>query len=529
MAQFLLFAGVVTVICILMNRIAEKIPVPSLIFFLLLGMCFGVDGIFHIPFDDYSLSETICSTCLVFIMFYGGFGTNLKTARPVAVPSFLLSSLGVILTAGLVGGFVHFVFGLEWLESLLIGSVISSTDAASVFNVLRSRKLALKNHTDSLLELESGSNDPVSYMLTILLLSMISGREISIPLTLFLQLTLGIAGGLLIGWIAVRCMTRYSFLSSPGRTIFLFAIALIAYALPSVLGGNGYLGVYFCGILMGNHYLPEKRAMVHFFDVLTEICQMAIFFLLGLLVTPSQLPDVFIPALSIMVFLTFIGRPAAVFCILAPFRASLAQMSLVSFAGLRGVASIVFSIYVVLEGVSLQYDIFNLVFVIVLLSLAFQGTLLPWASEKLKMTDPNADILKTFNDYQAESDVSFIKLHVTDSHPYSEKKLKDLPLPGELLVVLLLREQKTILPSGDTILRPGDLLVMAAPEFEDRRNLTLYETSISKNHKLKGKYLKELPKNKSYLIVMIKRGESTIIPNGDTQILAGDILVSARL
>ena len=230
-----------------------------------------------------------------------------------------------------------------------------------------------------------------------------------------------------------------------------------------------------------------------------------------------------------MVFLTFIGRPAAVFCILAPFRASLAQMSLVSFAGLRGVASIVFSIYVVLKGVSLQYDIFNLVFVIVLLSLAFQGTLLPWASEKLKMTDPNADILKTFNDYQAESDVSFIKLHVTDSHPYSEKKLKDLPLPGELLVVLLLREQKTILPSGDTILRPGDLLVMAAPEFEDRRNLTLYETSISKNHKLKGKYLKELPKNKSYLIVMIKRGESTIIPNGDTQILAGDVLVSARL
>src|SRR5699024_5617628 len=215
------------------------------------------------------------------------------------------------------------------------------------------RKLALKNHTDSLLELESGSNDPVSYMLTILLLSMISGREISIPLTLFLQLALGIAGGLLIGWIAVQCMTRYSFLSSPGRTIFLFAIALIAYALPSVLGGNGYLGVYFCGILMGNHYLPEKRSMVHFFDVLTEICQMAIFFLLGLLVTPSQLPDVFLPALSIMVFLTFLGRPAAVFCILAPFRASLAQMSLVSFAGLRGVASIVFSICVVLEGVSL--------------------------------------------------------------------------------------------------------------------------------------------------------------------------------
>lgn len=528
MTHFLLFSGVVIIICLFMNRFTDKIPVPSLIFFLLLGMCFGVDGLLHIPFDDYSLSETICSTCLVFIMFYGGFGTNLKAARPVAVPAFLLSTLGVVLTAAFVGLFVHTVFRLGWVESFLIGSVISSTDAASVFNVLRSKKLALKNHTDSMLELESGSNDPVSYMLTILLVAVMVGRDISVPMTLLLQLSLGIAGGILIGWLAAYCLNNYSGLTSPGRTIFLFSTALIAYALPSVLGGNGYLSVYFCGIFLGNHYLPEKRAMVHFFDVLTEVSQMAIFFLLGLLVTPSHLPEVFLPALSITVFLTFLARPLSVSAVLLPFRVSKGQIGLVSFAGLRGVASIVFSIYVVLEGISLTYNLFNLVFVIVLLSLSFQGTLLPWVARKLNMIDPSTDVLKTFNDYQEDSDVAFVKVHITKNHPFADKHLKDLTLPGELLAVILLRKEKTLLPSGDTLLQEGDLLVLAAPEFTDRRNLTLHESVVSKNHRLNGKLLKDLPKDNHFLIIMIKRGDSTIIPKGDTRIQAEDVLVFAR-
>ncbi|HJC63805.1 MAG TPA: potassium/proton antiporter [Candidatus Blautia merdavium] len=528
MTHFLLFSGIVIILCLFMNRFTDKIPVPSLIFFLLLGMCFGVDGLLRIPFDDYSLSETICSTCLVFIMFYGGFGTNLKAARPVAAPAFLLSTIGVVLTAALVGVFVHGVFGLDWLPSFLIGSVISSTDAASVFSVLRSQKLALKNHTDSMLELESGSNDPVSYMLTILLVAVMTGRDVSVPMTLFLQLALGIAGGILIGWLAEFFLNHYSGLSSPGRTIFLFSTALIAYALPAVLGGNGYLSVYFCGIFLGNHYLPEKRAMVHFFDVLTEVSQMAIFFLLGLLVTPSNLPQVFLPALMITLVLTFAARPLSVAAVLLPFRVSLRQIGLVSFAGLRGVASIVFSIYVVLEGVSVSYNLFNLVFVIVLLSLSFQGTLLPLVSRKLDMIDPNTDVLKTFNDYQEESDVAFVKVHISRDHPYTGKQLKNLTLPKELLAVLLLRREQTLLPSGDTLLQEGDLLVLAAPEFTDRSNLTLHESVVSKNHRLNGKLLKDLPKDNHFLIIMIKRGDSTIIPNGNTRIQAEDVLVFAR-
>lgn len=528
MTHFLLFTGIIIVICLLMNRFTERIPVPSLIFFLILGMCFGVDGIFRISFNDYGLSENICSTCLVFVMFYGGFGTNLTAAKPVAPRAFLLSTFGVVLTTGLVGGFVHVLFRLEIAESLLIGAVISSTDAASVFNVLRSQNLALKNHTDSLLELESGSNDPISYMLTVILSGVIMGKDISVPQILFLQLALGIAGGLCIGWLAMTFLSRYSNLSSPGRTIFLFAVALIAYALPSVFGGNGYLSVYFCGILLGNHYIPEKRTLVHFFDVLTEIAQMAVFFLLGLLVTPSELPAVFLPALAIMVFLTFVGRPLSVLAILAPFRSSRAQIELVSFAGLRGVASIVFSIYVVLEGVSMHYNLFNLVFVIVLLSLSFQGTLLPFAARMLKMLDPNMNVLKTFTDYQEDPDVSFVKVHLAEGHHFIGKSLKELALPSDFLAVLLFRGEESVLPSGDTLLEQGDLLVFAAPEFTDRENFTLRESLVTKNHKWNGKYLRELPRDDHFLIVMIKRKEQTIIPNGDTQILSDDVLVTAR-
>lgn len=528
MTHYLLFTGMVLAICLFMKRFSEKIPVPSLIIFLMLGMLFGIDGIIRISFDNYELSEYICSSCLVFIMFYGGFGTNLRTAKPVASRAFLLSSFGVLMTTGFVGLFVHILFDVHWIESFLIGAVISSTDAASVFNVLRSENLALKYHTDSLLELESGSNDPVSYMLTILLCAIMTGKNISIPSILFLQISIGIAGGLFLGWTASVIMAKYTAFSSAGRTIFLFSIALISYALPTILGGNGYLSVYFSGIVLGNHYLPEKRSLVHFFDVLTEIAQMIIFFLLGLLVTPSQLPQVFLPAFLITLFLTFIGRPLSVFMILAPFKASLAQIGIVSFAGLRGVASIVFALYIVLADVPLTFNIFNLVFVIVLLSLSFQGTLLPFVAKKLNMIDTNTNIFKTFNDYQEDSDVAFIKVHLTDTHPFTGKAIKDLSLPGELLAVLLLREQSTILPSGNTLLCAGDLVVFAAPEFTDRSNLTLQESIVSKTHKWNGKLIKDIPKDKHFLIIMIKREKQTIIPNGDTKLLTNDVIVFAR-
>ena len=420
------------------------------------------------------------------------------------------------------------MLGLSWMESFLIGAVLSSTDAASVFNILRSQKMALKDHTDSLLELESGSNDPMSYLLTVVMVSLVTGQQVSVPVLFLQQMIFGVLGGLLIGWVSVLLLNRFDFSMEQGKTIFVFAAAIIAYALPNAVGGNGYLSVYLCGILMGNRYFPGKRELVHFFDAVTGISQMMIFFLLGLLVTPVELPQVLLPAILIMVFMTVIGRPLAVSAILLPLRSSLRQIGIVSWAGLRGVASIVFAIYVILHQVNMTFNIFNLVFCVVLFSLGLQGTLLPWVAGKLGMIDQCADIQKTFNDYQEDSNISFVKIHVDEGSGMAHKKLSKLSLPTGFLIVVIIRGEENIIPNGETEVLPGDLLVAAAREFENRRNLYLYEISIDKGHKWSGKKLKELDTGKGLLVVLVKRHDETIIPDGNTEICLDDTLVLAR-
>lgn len=528
MNHVLLLVGAVIFICVLMNRWVEKLPIPSLLVFIALGICFGENGLLHIQFDDYAAVNTICSVSLIFIMFYGGFGTNLTAARPVAAQSVVLSTLGVACTAGGVALFAHLALKLPWAESLLVGSVISSTDAASVFNILRTKKLALKEHTDSLLELESGSNDPISYMLTSVAVGVLTGQDIFVPLLLLQQIALGVAGGLLLGRLAAWLLGRGAFQSEQNQTIFVFAMAILSYALPSVLGGNGYLSVYLCGIWLGRYNLPQKHNLVPFFDVITHISQMLIFFLLGLLVTPVELPSVLLPALAITFFLTFIARPVMVGLLLLPFRPSLGQVGVVSWAGLRGVASIVFAIMAVLGGASTHYHLFNLVFCIVLLSISIQGTLLPWVSARLSMIDHAGDVGKTFNDYQEESSIDFIKIHLDQSHPWVGQTLKNLLLPSDLLVVMIARADQTIVPRGDTLLLPGDLLVAAARQFEAREQLSLQEIMVDRGHRWQKKQVRDLNLPSHVLIILIKRGTGTVIPSGDTVILPGDLLVIAQ-
>ena len=528
MNEALLLMGCVILLCTLMGRYLDRLAVPSLLIFIALGMCFGENGLLRIPFDDYDAANVICSASLIFIMFYGGFGTNLNAARPVVVQSVVLSTLGVAGTAGAVATFAHLALGLPWVESFLIGSVISSTDAASVFNILRSKKLALKYHTDSLLEIESGSNDPISYMLTTVAVGIMGGQDVFIPLLLVQQIAIGALGGLLLGKLAIWSLRRGMFPSEQSQTIFVFAVVILSYALPTVLGGNGYLSSYLCGIYMGSTKLPQKRNLVHFFDVVTDVAQVLIFFLLGLLVTPVELPSVLLPALAIMVFLTFLARPAVVSVLMLPFRPSPAQVGVVSWAGLRGVASIVFAIMAVLQGAETRYNLFNLVFCIVLLSISLQGSLLPRVSAKLHMIDHTADVSKTFNDYQEESDIDFIKIHLDKNHPWNGKTLKELPLPSDLLVVMIARREETIVPNGSTVLLPGDLLVLAARAFEDRENLFLQEIVVEKGHKWVGRSLRQIPTRSDTLIVMIKRGNETIIPGGSTILQAGDTLVIAQ-
>lgn len=556
----LMLVGLVIALCIFINRITDKLKVPSLLLFIGLGMVFGV--IFRVAglgnFTDYDLGNVVCSVCLVFVIFYGGFGTNFKEAKPVAGRALLLSFAGTALTAGIVGVFVRYLSvllpffpSLGWVESMLIGSVISSTDAASVFNILRSRRLNLKYGTSSLLEMESGSNDPTSYMLTVVFTAIlaaqngIAGAEAmgagEIAGMLFSQVGFGALFGAAFGFLSIFILKRFSFNVGQGGTIFILAVALITYALPTMLGeltgvsalaGNGYLAVYICGIMIGNARIPQKRDCVRFFDALTNVAQMMIFFLLGLLATPEDLikPDVLVPALVIFVFMTLIARPAAVAGLLAPFRAKINQIGVVSWAGLRGVASIVFAVYAMTElGGTLPYDLFSIVFVIVIVSIALQGSLLPIMSRKMNMLGDNDNVLRTFTDYQEESDVCFVRVRVRENHPWYGKKLREVVMPKEFLAVLIIRGDETIVPGGDTVILGGDVIVTAAPEFENRDEFGMYEEYIGKNHGWAGKTVRELSLPRGTLIVMIKRKKETVVPNGNAVVEEGDVLAMIKL
>lgn len=527
MTSAILLAAVAVIICVLLNRLSHKIGIPMLLAFIVLGMLFGSDGILRIPFENYHFSEQICSVALIFIMFYGGFGTSWEQAKPVAVKAGLLSTFGVVITAGLTGLFCRFVLGVGWAEGLLIGSIVGSTDAASVFSILRSKKLGLKDHTDSMLELESGSNDPCSYMLTVILLAVMGGGIApgAVVQMVVTQLVFGVLVGAATACVAIFALRRIQFATAGFDMAFVIGIALLSYALAAALGGNGYLSAYLCGILLGNVKIPNKNALVNFFDGLTGLMQMLIFFLLGLLATPSKLPFILLPALVIMLFLTFVARPAAVFALLAPFRCSKRQKLLVSFAGLRGAASIVFAIMATVSPPNLSGDVFHIVFCIVLLSISFQGTLLPLAARWLHMSDRSIDVMKTFSDYSEQAGLRFIKVRIHPEHPWAGKMLREITLPPDTLVVLLLREGESIVPEGGTVLEPGNIAVLSAYQYEDSRAIYLREQEIVTGSKWIGKPIREFSPQAGELVVVIIRGDQTVIPRGDTIIERNDILV----
>lgn len=526
MALSLLLVAAVIVCCVVFNKVSHRLGIPMLLVFIVLGMLFGSDGLIKIPFDNYAMAEQICSIALIFIMFYGGFGTKWSAARPIAVKAALLSSLGTIITAGLVGLFCHFALGVSWLESFLIGSVIGSTDAASVFSILRSKRLNLKHNTASLLEVESGSNDPFSYMLTVIFLSLMN-QDVSggrFAYLLFAQLAYGLAFGVGISLLTLLFFKKFRFADSSFGAIFVVAVALIAYAAPTAIGGNGYLSVYITGIILGNNRIPHKQPLVHFFDGITGMMQMLLFFLLGLLAFPSQLPEIALPALGIALFLTFVARPAAVSLLLTPFRCPIRQQLLVAWSGMRGAASIVFAIMTVVSPAVTDNDIFHIVFFIVLFSILVQGTLLPPLSRALNMTDNESDVMKTFTDYIEDVPVQCIQFTVSESHPWANQAVRDILLPPESTLMLHCRGDKKTVPKGNTVLRPGDVLVLSGKAMEKNEGVHLFERPLEKGDPLIDKTIATLDSTQEW-IVLIRRGDDVVIPRGNTRLLEKDILV----
>ncbi len=533
MTSFILVVTAVMFAGVLLNRITSKLGVPMLLAFMLLGMLFGEEGIGKIPFDDFSFAESVCSAALIFIMFYGGFGTSWKAARPVAAQAVLLSTLGVFLTAAFTGLFCRLALGYGWLESFLIGSVIGSTDAASVFYVLRSRRLNLKYNTASLLEVESGSNDPCAYMMTALFISLINGSAGSVwdvLYMIFAQIVYGAAIGVVIALLSVLVMKKFSFSSSGFDAVFVFAVALFAYAAPAAVGGNGYLSTYIVGIILGNSKIANKKSLVPFFDGLTSLMQMLLFFLLGLLSYPSKIIGVALPSLAIALFLTFVARPLAVTGLLAPFKSRVTQIATVSWAGLRGAASIVFAImaYLALEGKT-GTDVFHIVFCIVLFSILLQGSLLPAVSKKLNMIDDNFDVMKTFSDYSDEVPVRFIKFTVGEEHKWHNTAVKNIVLPPETILVLIIRGKERIIPNGRTVIKSGDEVILSAITSGNVDGIKLSERVLQHGDEVIGKPLSEVHKEDNELIIMIKREGRIVIPRGNTVLKKGDVLVINRI
>ena len=465
MVQLMLCCGLILLICITSSKVLYRFGVPLLLIFIFLGMIFGV---MVIDFSDFQLTGKIASIALVFIMFYGGFGTNWSMARPKAAPSILMSTLGTIITFFITGVFVYLIFKISFLESLLIGAVVSSTDAASVFAILRSQKLNLEGSLASLLEVESGSNDPVACMLTLIILTIMGGGTVMnlIPLVIS-QIVIGVMIGALIAMASIYLIRHANFEIESFYVIFIIAIAIIAYSLSEWMGGNGYLSVYISGIIIGNSKIPHKKTLVHFLDGVSWIMQIILFFILGLLANPLELPKVIGKSVVISLGIIFIARPISVFLVLKKFDFNTKEKLFIAWVGLRGAASIVFAIFALNYGISINNDIYHIIFFIALISVGVQGTLIPIIAKRLELLDNNRPVLKTFNDYVEEKNTKVMEVKIEGSCRLINKSIMDANIPEEILIAMIKREGEIIIPKGASIIKEGDILVVVGNCLED--------------------------------------------------------------
>ena len=308
----------------------------------------------------------------------------------------------------------------------------------------------------------------------------------------------------------------------------MIAFVLFSYAAPVLIGGNGYLSVYLFGFIVGNAEFKTKISLVHFFDNIDRLAQMLIFFLLGLLVFPSMLLPILGTSVLIFIGLTFIARPVAVFLLLTPFRSSWRQQALTAFSGLRGAASAVFAIIAVVSPGYAQYDVYNIVFCVAIISVAFQGLLLPFVAERLDMVDDSQNVMKTFSDYQDDQEMQLIQIRLNPGHRYIGKYLRDLNL-GDVLAVLIERGSETIIPRGDVLLQEGDVLVLSGETYQGEADTLLDEIKIEPGDTRTGSRVKDIKGIENALIVLIRRADgNTVVPKGDTVIQDGDVLVVSR-
>ena len=471
---FLLIASLLLFFSLIIGKTGYKYGVPTLLLFLVIGCVAGTDGLGLIEFNSPQMAQYIGVIALNVILFSGGMDTRFAEIKPIVVPGVLLATVGVLLTALLTGGFIYLItnnlfqsLAFSLAESLLLASVMASTDSASVFSILRSKGLHLKENMRPLLELESGSNDPMAYMLTIVMLQLLRTPDVDgweVVALLFRQLLLGGVCGVLLGKIAVRIINRIDLDNYALYSVLLFTVMLFLFGFTSFVGGNGYLAVYVGGLFVGNSRFVHKRSSLKFFDGLTWLCQIIMFLSLGLLVNPSELLPVAGIGLLIAIFMILIARPISVFTCLAPFRQfSRNGKILASWVGLRGAVPIIFATYPWIEGVPQAKMLFNIVFFITILSLVLQGTFIAkmahWLHLDLPM--PQQNRLKEF-DVEFSDDIksAMCEMKVNSKMLEDGDRLMDIALPDHTLVAMVKRQDRYFIPRGNTHLEVGDIILL---------------------------------------------------------------------
>ena len=480
--NLLLLASILVFMAILITKVGSKLGAPALLLFLLLGMAVGQDGL-GLKFEDYKLAESIGHFAMTVILFAAGFETSLAETKPVIKQGVMLSTLGLILTVALTGVFIWLVggkargFGI--IACILLATIMSSTDSASVFSVLRDKKLRLKENLGPMLKLESGSNDPIAYLLTISLVGyFLNGgpEQASIGWTsalsglglFLLQILVGLGIGLAMGYAAKWVLEHISF---PGAlsSILILSIGFFSNGIASVLYGNGLLACYVAAIIIGNRVkLEHKRVISNFFDGFTWLMQLVMFLMLGLLARPSQMLPVLIPSLLIGLFMMLIARPASVFISLLPFKnISFRAKAMISWVGLKGAGPILFALCPIVAGLSRSTEMFNIVFLITLLSLLFQGGTLGKVAGLLKLCDTEPRKAETFG-MEVPEEMGRMRDHVvTEEDLVRGPSLRAIHLPHGIRVMMVRRDGKFLVPHGSMELVPGDHLIIIEGESDD--------------------------------------------------------------